>query len=127
METSYDVKVWKTEVYTGSRTTSYRVRWSVAGRRWHVSFRTRALADAFRSELLRAARHGEAFLVETGRSTSMDRAERQVNWLTFAKEYAAMKWPQLAPNSRRNTARALTNATLAMATGERGRPDDDEL
>jgi site-specific recombinase XerD len=127
METSYDVKVWKFEVYAGTRTTSYRVRWSVAGRRWHESFRTHALADAFRSELLRAARRGEAFLVETGRPTSMDRAERQRSWLAFAKEYAAMKWPQLAPNSRRNTARALTNATLAMVTGDRGRPDDDDL
>ena len=57
----------------------------------------------------------------------MDRAERQINWLAFAREYAAMKWPQLAPNSRRNTARALTNATLAVITGDRGRPEDDEL
>ena len=35
METSYDVKVWKIDVYNGARTTSYRVRWVVAGRRWH--------------------------------------------------------------------------------------------
>ena len=31
-----------------------------------------------------------------------------------------MKWPHLAPNSRRNTARALTNATLAMVTHRPG-------
>ncbi len=30
----------------------------------------------------------EAFIVGTGRPTSMDRAERQINWLTFAREYA---------------------------------------
>src|SRR5690348_2067976 len=127
METSYDVRVWKIESYQGTRTTTYRVRWSVAGRKWREPFRTHALADAFRSELLRAARRGEAFVVETGRPMSIDRVERQVNWLTFACEYASMKWPQLAPNSRRNTARALTNATLAMVTGDRGRPEDDEL
>ena len=127
METSYDAKVWKIDVYNGAHTTSHRVRWSVAGRRWNESFRTHALADAFRSELLRASRRGEAFLVETGRPTSMDRAERRVNWLVFAREYAAMKWRQHAPNSRRNTARALTNATLAMITNDRNRPDDKDL
>jgi site-specific recombinase XerD len=127
METSYEAKVWKIDVYKGARATTYRVRWVVAGRSWQESFRTHALADAFRSELLRAARRGEAFLVETGRPTSIDRAGRQINWLVFAREYAAMKWPHLAPNSRRNTARALTNATLAVITGDRGRPDDDDL
>ena len=38
-----------------------------------------------------------------------------------------MKWPHLAPNSRRNTARALTNATLALVTSDRGRPPDADL
>ena len=31
-----------------------------------------------------------------------------------------MKWPHLAPNSRRNTARALTVGTLAMVNGDPG-------
>ncbi len=30
-------------------------------------------------------------------------------------------------NSRRNTARELTNATLAVIACDRGRPDDDDL
>ncbi|MGE3413993.1 MAG: tyrosine-type recombinase/integrase [Dehalococcoidia bacterium] len=125
MATSYDVKVWKIEVYKGARGTSYYVRWSVGGQRKREPFRTKALADAFRSDLVQAARRGEAFVVESGRPVSVDRAEREVNWLAFAREYAAMKWPRLAPNSRRNTARALTNATLALVVGTRGRPDDD--
>jgi site-specific recombinase XerD len=127
MDSTYDVRVWKVEVYEGARTTSHRVRWAVAGRRWRETFRTAAHADAFRSELLRAARRGEAFVVETGRPASMARAERDVTWLVFAREYAAMKWPRLAPNSRRNTARALTTATLALITTDRGRPDDEQL
>lgn len=126
-ETSFDVRVWTTEIYEGTRMTSHRVRWAVAGRRWRKTFRTAALADAFRSELVRAARRGEAFLVETGQPASMARAEREVTWLVFAREYAAMKWPHLAPNSRRNTARALTTATLALTTTDRGRPDDGQL
>jgi integrase len=127
METSYDIKIWKIQPYVGARTTSYRVRWSVAGHRQGETFPTMPLADAFRSDLVSAARKGEAFVIETGRPMSMERAARKVNWLVFARQYVAMKWPALAPNSRRNTARALTNATLAMVSGTRGRPDDAEL
>lgn len=127
MDTSYDVKIWKTEVYDGARKTTYRVRWTVAGRPWKESYGTASLADSFRSELVAAARRGEAFDVETGRPVSMIRNERRVAWFDFAREYVAMKWPHLAPNSRRNTARALTNVTLALLSTDRGRPDDDAL
>ena len=127
MDTSYDVRIWKVEVYAGARTTSHTVKWSVAGRRFREPFKTTALADAFRSELMSASRKGEAFGVESGRPVSMERAQRRVSWLAFAREYAGMKWPHLAPNSRRNTARALTNATLALLTSDRGRPPDADL
>lgn len=127
MQTTYDVRVWKTEIYKGSRTTTYSVRWSAGGRPWKVPFKTSALAEAFRAELVTAARRGEAFVIETGRPSSMERARRQLSWVTFAREYAAMKWPHLAPNSRRNTARALTTATLALTTSDRGRPPDADL
>ena len=124
MESSYDVRIWKTQVRTGTRTTTHTVRWSVAGVPRKRPFRTAALADAFRSELVTAARRGEAFDVESGEPASALRAQRQVTVLGFAEEYAAMKWPHLAPNSRRNTARALTNITLAVVVSDRGRPPD---
>jgi len=57
----------------------------------------------------------------------MERAERRLTWLQFAREYVEMKWPHLAPNSRRNSARALTNATLALLASDRGRPPEAEL
>jgi hypothetical protein len=122
METSYDIRIWKTQVYRGARTTTYTVRWSVAAGRGK-SRSGRPLAEAFRSELVTAARRGEAFGIESGRPVSMERAERQVSWFDFAREYAQIKWPHLAPNSRRNTARALTVGTLAMVTESRGRPN----
>ena len=56
METSYDVRIWKVEVYRGTRRTSYTVRWSVAGKPRGQTFKTAALADAFRSDLVAAAR-----------------------------------------------------------------------
>lgn len=127
MESSYDVRIWKTEVRVGSRTSSHTVRWSVAGVPRKRPFRTAALADAFRSELVTAARRGEAFDVDSGEPASAIRAQRQVTVLAFAEQYAAMKWPHLAPNSRRNTARALTNITLAVTLSDRGRPSDTAL
>lgn len=127
METSYDVRIWKTEVYSGARKSTYTVRWAVAGRRWKRSHATRALADAFRSELTTASRKGEAFVIESGLPVSKQRAEQDVTWFAFAQQYTAMKWPHLAPNSRRNTARALTNVTLALISDDRGRPSDELL
>ena len=127
MDTSYDVRIWKSEVYAGARTSTHTVRWTVAGKPWRKPFKSAALADAFRSELVSAARKGEAFVIATGRPTSVHREQQKVRWLTFATEYVDMKWAHLAPNSRRNTARALTNATLAMIVSDRGRPDDADL
>ena len=87
-ETTYNVRIWKTQIYRGARTTTHTVRWGVAGRPWKESFRTAALAEAFRSELVTAARRGEAFGVESGRPVSMERAERQVSWFDFARAYS---------------------------------------
>jgi len=41
---------------------------------------TGAPADMFRPDLAGAERQGEAFLVDTRRPTSMDHAQRHVNW-----------------------------------------------
>jgi hypothetical protein len=49
--TTYDVRVYRTEVYKGSRVTTYKVRWKVSGRLWKEGFRTAAQADSFRSSL----------------------------------------------------------------------------
>ena len=79
-------------------------RWSIAGG-GSRSGRVRP-ADMFRSELARAARRGEAFLVDTGRPTSRDHAERHVNWLVLAR---GVPWGALSGFLRRRT-RALRGA-----------------
>src|SRR6185437_9842176 len=70
MTTTYDVRIHKTEVWTGKKTTTYYVRWKVASRPWKEPFKTSALADSFRSDLISASRRGEAFDVVTGRPIS---------------------------------------------------------
>ncbi|MFE5924106.1 hypothetical protein [Streptomyces sp. NPDC056468] len=66
--TTYNIKIWKISVYKGKRKTTHTVRWELDGREWRAPFDTFALADAFRSDLVRATRRGEAFSPRHGAS-----------------------------------------------------------
>ncbi|MEV6811806.1 integrase [Micromonospora sp. NPDC051296] len=123
MNTSYDVRIWSTQTYEGQRGNTYRVRWRVAGRQHKVVFKTKALAESFRSELITATRKGEAFGIETGRPLSMRPTAAVSSWYDLACSFADMKWPHVAATTRRTHAEALTALTVLMLTGARGRPD----
>ncbi|GAB6901548.1 tyrosine-type recombinase/integrase [Kineosporia succinea] len=118
METTYDVKIWKTEVYRGKRLTSYTVRWKVAGQEWREPFRTSALAESFRSGLTSATRKGEAFNVLTGRPLSMDRVSVDEKWYDHACKFVDLKWPHVAATTRRTHAEAMTAVTMLMLKTE---------
>jgi hypothetical protein len=75
--TTYDVRVYQTEVYKGVKVTTYRVRWKADKRLWREGFRTAAQADSFRSALMTAARKGEAFSLATGRHRRPGSARRR--------------------------------------------------
>jgi len=124
---TYDVRVYKTEIYKGSRVTTYYVRWRVGSREWKKPHRTDAQADSFRSSLQAAARNGEAFSLATGRPVAWKRTENDMTWYDFACAYADMKWKSASAKYRKDIARALTAATPAMLQRERGRPDDTSL
>src|SRR5688500_7843751 len=94
MSTSFKVKIWKTDVYEGKRGNTYYVRWEVEKKRFKEPYKSAGLADSFRSQLVAAAKSGDAFSVETGRPTSMTRAANTASWFTFACSYADMKWPE---------------------------------
>jgi hypothetical protein len=125
--TTFDARVYLTEVYRGSEVTTYKVRWKVGGRLWKEGFRTVAQADSFRSALLTAARKGEAFSLGTGRPVAWERAKAATSWYEFACAYADMKWKQASAKYRKDIARALTAATPAMLAKARGRPDDASI
>ncbi|MER6984291.1 site-specific integrase, partial [Streptomyces carpinensis] len=57
---SLDVKVWGVRK-RNTKKPSYDVRWTVAGSVFSEQFRTKGLADHFRSKLLLATREGEEF------------------------------------------------------------------
>ncbi|GGS10511.1 MULTISPECIES: hypothetical protein [Streptomyces] len=65
METTYDVKEYKILACKGARKTTYTVCWVVADKRWREPFNTVALAEGFRSDLIRATGNGGAFAVAT--------------------------------------------------------------
>jgi integrase len=123
MDTTYDVRIWSIQENARARGKTYVVRWRVAGRRWKATFKTAALADSFRSDLLAAARKGEAFDTGTGRPVSMLRASKGMSWYSFACAFADLKWPRVAATTRRTHAEALTAVTTAMFTSIRGQPN----
>ncbi len=126
-DVTYDVRVYKTEIYKGARVTTHYVRWRVGSREWKKPYRTGAQADSFRSSLLTAARNGEAYSLATGRPVAWKRTEDDRTWYEFACAYADMKWKSASAKHRKDIARALTTATPAMLTQQRGRPDDADL
>jgi integrase len=125
--TTYDARVYRTEVYQGSEVTTYKVRWKVGARLWKEGFRNAAQADSFRSALLTAARKGEAFSLATGRPTAWERTKADTSWYEFACAYVDVKWKQASAKYRKDIARALTAPTPVMLAEARGRPDDADI
>ncbi|MEO3744940.1 tyrosine-type recombinase/integrase [Plantactinospora sp. B5E13] len=124
---SHDVRIWALRVQEGKRGKTYAVRWTVADREHHKTFRTRALADGFRAQLLSATQRGRLFDAATGLPETMLREQQVKPWFEHACRYVDMKWPEAAPKSRTGIAETLATVTPALLSTERGRPDADTL
>lgn len=118
MNTTYDVRIWKKiNEYTGKKTkkTTYTVRWIVAGREKRSPHESYALADSFRSELVAAARRGEAFDTDSGFPLSMlKKATSETTWYDFAVSFVDHKWSRASAVYRRDIARTMVTVTAAM-------------
>ncbi|GGS84363.1 tyrosine-type recombinase/integrase [Streptomyces griseoviridis] len=121
---SLDVKVWGVRK-RNTKKSSYDVRWIVAGNVFSEQFRTKGLADHYRSKLLRAAHGGEEFDTVTGLPDSMVEKAASTSWYAFALRYLAMKWPHAAPNTRDGTNESLTAVTMALLDDRPGRPPEE--
>jgi integrase len=122
----YDVRVWpKLLVYRGKRKTTYTVRWRVGTNVFRQPHSTSALADSFRSELVTAANQGEAFDPDTGRPVSWAVETDVVTWFDFVCDYVDEHWATASASHRKDRAKYLANATMALLDDEQaGRPDD---
>jgi integrase len=123
--TTYDVRVYKTDVYKGAEVTTYWVRWKVAGapKPFKEPFRHSSQADSFRSKLNSAAKDGKAFSITTGRPVEWERDKPKagpplVTWYSLSLDYAKAKWKFASPNQRRSIAEALMDATEVLFTAE---------
>ncbi|MDX3571104.1 hypothetical protein PV648_17690 [Streptomyces sp. ID05-47C] len=90
-------------------------------------FRTKGLADHYRSQLLRAAHAGEEFDTVTRLPDSMVEKAAWTNWYAFALKYLAMKWPHAAPNTRSGINESLTAVTMALLDDRPGRPPEEVI
>jgi integrase len=120
---TYDVRIYKTEVYSGARLTTYYVRWKTGRKMWRQPYRNKAQAQSFLAELRAAARKGEAFSISTGRPVFWRRTKGDMSWYEFACAYADLKWKAGSAHHRKDIARVLVAATPAMFTTDRGRPE----
>jgi integrase len=124
---SYDVRVWATEKRKGTRSTSYRVRWTVSGTRFGDSFSTAKLADSFRATLLKAAREGEAFDRTTGMPRSLTAASVARTWVQVAREFIDSRWADASPRHRKSTVDGLVTLTCALVREGRTPPNAQHL
>ena len=93
---TFDVKVWGIREHngkdrtTGKPLTTYRVRWVVAGRGFGETFKTKALAESFRSKLIVAQREGTAFDEARGLPEPMARLLNSRSWFEHAIAFVDM-------------------------------------
>jgi hypothetical protein len=126
--TGFDVSIYTIRRRPGRRR-PFEVRWRAAGRARSRSFITRALADSYRAELVRAARTGLEFDPATGEPTTWNQPEPvTITWYEHAASYAAARWPELAAHSRSSLADALATITPALTRHDTARrPDPRDL
>jgi len=133
---THDVSIWNIRNRNAKRqgrskpkrqwTKPHELRWLVGTKRKSKSFLTRALADQFRADLLKAAQRGELFDTETGLPESMlhtGEEESSRRWFEFAAAYTKERWPGASAKSRESIVDSLAVATLGLLDGPAGQLD----
>ncbi|MCK2221911.1 hypothetical protein MF672_050105 [Actinomadura sp. ATCC 31491] len=89
---THDVVIWSIRNRKG-RAKPYQLRWKVGTEPKSKAFLTKALADSFRADLLKAAKRGESFDTLTGLPASMTKTEKAaLSWYDFCRKYVRMRW-----------------------------------
>lgn len=128
MNTSYDVRFWEIRRNASSKTPSYVTRWKVGSKERSKTFRTKALAENFMSDLRQAAKRGEAFDLATGLPESMAKpADTGPTFFDFARSYMAGRWVHSAARTRETMTYALLSLVPALVKDLPCRPDDEDL
>jgi integrase len=124
---SLDVRFWAIRARR-DRPKPYQVRWRVGKAAPHSrSFEHRALADSWRSQLIQAARRGEAFDETTGLPESELRQRNVVSFYDLACRFVDLKWARSAAKTRTSMADALATVTPVLVASTRGMPEAEAL
>lgn len=121
MKTS-NVRIWGIRPNTSRKKPSYKIRWKTGDQPHSTTRQTKALAEAFQSELRQAAKRGEEFDVQSGMPDSMVKSGQQLepetsrNVLDVAQGYVAMRWPRAAPKTRDGITDALATVLPVLMT-----------
>jgi integrase len=127
---SYQVRIWDVGKRTIRGKTWHRLRWTVEGaeKPFERLFKTKALANSARSELVKATNDGKPFDTVTGQPVERVQAWNATTWYSHARTYVGMKWPRVAAKSRRGIIEALVPVTaMLVKSNVRGRPSDAVL
>ncbi len=124
--TSYDVRIYAIETRKG-QATGYRVRWTVAGKRFGETFAAKGLAESYRAALITAARHGEAFSTSTGLPESLERERRDVSFYAHCLEFAGMAWPMVSAKSRISIVESLICVLPVVVSPNSVAPPDPDV
>ncbi|GAA3614368.1 tyrosine-type recombinase/integrase [Nonomuraea rosea] len=115
---THDVVIWSIRNRKG-RAKPYQLRWKVGTEPKSKAFLTKALADSFRADLLKAAKRGEPFDTLTGLPASMTKTEKAaLSWYDFCRKYVRMRWKGAAAKTREAIVDSLTVATFALLADE---------
>lgn len=97
------------------RKLAYVVRYSIDGRHRSRSYRTKAEAERYRSELLKAIHAGDRFDLDTGEPESWSLPLTDLGVHQWARRWLAEQWPEWQPRTRASAVEALARFTwLAM-------------
>jgi hypothetical protein len=122
-----DVRFWDVRRNRPSQRPSYEVHWVVAGRQRPATRRTKALAEAFLSDLRQAVRRGEPFDLASGLPQSMLAAGSKLTWYGNVLAYVDRRWPAAAANTRKSMLEALATVPAALVHDRPSRPEFAEL
>jgi integrase len=125
-----EVKIWGIRQNKSSKKLSYEIRWKVGTKPQSATRRTKALAEAFQSNLRQAAKNGEEFDTETGLPGSMIEAEMEPDreletprtFLMLTREFVTRQWPHAAPKTRDGLTDALATVMPALTRDLSGAP-----
>ena len=98
----------------------YVVRYTIDGRHRSKSLRTKAEAERYRAELLKAVHAGQRFDTSTGEPESWQLPLSEFTIVEWGKRWLAEQWVEWQPRTRASATEALARFTsLAVRPGSR--------